>query len=451
MALTYLSTNSTFTFSVSYNFNGTGGNTPPSDNTYKCAMPLEYVTAFKVTPPPGTENGQPVILPAKDSIAKLHTSDGAGYTYWTGEGPIGAGMLVKKSFPTLGPKIACVFVRTSILLLKNPDTGVVLGQIWTVKTLSDNSLYDQAVEAEAQAAANTKALTKTRVSRPVVPYGTAAVAGEVSKDTTVKEILEKSPASAECKGPCDTSDPIKAYVPWQNKPTAYHHASPDKLARDNPACAAGPYNPTCAWKESDTPIDPQTQDKKDLVRMSNDGQTIVNNNTSVYNNTTYPPGMVQAGTAPAGGGQGTESSPDRPEGAEGDPEATAKFVQCLRNPDDCGGEDTDMTGDAEGAFAEGMGEPTTVAGRILQDAINSGKCNGTTDRSYCTGLAAIAGLGDYPYNPNEDFVISEGMVHGQNLQYKIPASVMDFLWLIGQLGSLWAGIHIVLRGKRPAE
>lgn len=295
-------------------------------------------------------------------------------------------------------------------------------------------------------------------SNPAVPYGTEKnQVGLAEATRLVSDIMKDSFAKGNAGATGKDGKPLKVTIAADltQSPLPYHHPSPEKLARDHPDTAQD-FDPAKAWKQSETPIDPQTQKKEDLIRLSNDGQTVVKNNERIYTNTIYPKSMVDAGTAPSGGGSDNGST-DRPaDGVDGDDagDAAAKFKACLEDPENCGGEDTELGDDMQGAFAEGMGEAETVAGELLQRALASGRCSGENDPSYCSALASLAALGEYPVNKNEDFVLVDGeFTYSQGSkstrqQIVVKKEIMDFLWLIGQIMTLGTGIMVTIRGRR---
>lgn len=443
-----------------------GGNTPPASNEH-CEMPAAWAQAFKprITVPAGSKSfipprgakGEFTVLTVIDF--PIHFQPGV-----TASSPTYPGVLFTKSFDD-NPAWVCQMRRNRRIVDFKAGT-----QIWQFEIWSDPSGSIAAGSLEklkGEVLKNSEIMGRSDVSNPVVPNGTVPDADGVARAESTwckSEAASRGDVKSypNCKDENGGETPVTAAVDWKGQPTGYTHPAPDKLARDNPDCVAK-FDPKCAWSSPDA-AKPDTK-KEDLIRLSENGQVVVRNNPTVYPDTRYPQAMVNAGTAPAppapGAQPGDAGNPATTPGDETDDgkdgvESQRKLQACLLTPDKCGGPTGEELTTAAGvgsAVGEGMGQASSMGSNLLSRAIESGKCNGGTDPSYCAGLASIASLSDYPVNRNADFVMSEGDITYANgtrrthARLTIPAYVMNFLALLNSIVTAWVCLRITIRGK----
>jgi len=442
-------------FNVTFTRNSNPGGNEPSGTQKVCRVPLSWAVMFPN--PPAPENGY-LPLP-KGTTGQISVND--AYTRGVRCNASGCindwtpGMIEPVSFPQFGENAQCWFGRKRIYY----DTKAGK-QIWDVEVVNEQPSTPTNMEIVVTAP---RIRARTDVSKPLVPYGTkpsqdgyAYASANWCKAEAASRGEQKAVPS--CKDEVQRDIAAMVAAEWANQPTAYVHPAPDKLARDNPDCTSN-FDPRCAWSPSSDPIDPQTQKKEELLRLSNDGQNIVINNINVYNNTQYPPSMVNAGTAPAPGSQpGDIGNPANP-GSEGDGTDTgdgedasvAGFMACAEDPTNCSEFVTpsDVAGiaDASGAVGEAFGDGDTLASSLVHDAVGDGTC--TPDKiheNYCQAIAAFAGLSARQVDTSGNFVWFRGQVMNRVQTGYIPGAIMNFLALCLAIGTYWACFKIALRG-----
>ena len=305
-----------------------------------------------------------------------------------------------------------------------------------------------------------------KTAKPLIPYGTKPDPDQIAREIRlIKDVVAKFYAEfgADSNAQERATDTIQVETDWSNKPTAYTHPSPEKLARDNPRCTIS-FNEKCAWKESEQPADENTK-QDELLRLSNDGQTIVKNNTTIYNNTIYPPVMVNAGTAPDNGDPG---STDRPsDGTDGDgndetfgdgDELEAElehFAKCYDQPGDeeCSESSYQqaVTDSLKSATEGFLPEAKGFAHGLVDRALDSGRCALGQTSVYCSLVASMANLKGVAKSPlNEDFILMTQQwpnpITGEIYEriIKIPAYVMGLIATILSIVVAWRGMFILL-------
>ncbi len=374
-----------------------------------------------------------------------------------------SGAMYTEDFNLSGNK--CIFRRFMFRFLHKPTN-----QTWYVVQVMNGAGEPDGTGANApedpELTSDKEVLIPNeRKSKPIIAYGTRADADLIARQTAwIKELVAEGLAvdSAQANAQEKQNDQITVATDWSDKPTTYTHPSPVKLVRDNPEFA-DQFEPRAGWKESEQPADENTQ-KGDLVRLSNDGQSIVHNNTSVYNNTYYPPVMVNAGNAPPNTsppgspdrpGDGTEDGPGSEgiEGLEGD---IAQFEKCYENYEDEDCKDSafsDALTDAANAELVGaLPDSEGWAGNMVSEAISKGRCSLGETSVYCSLIAAIAPLTS-PSTHIGDFNLFETEIqnplNGESIPWvvTIPDYVVAFLKLLTSIVMAITGFRILINWR----
>ena len=353
----------------------------------------------------------------------------------------------------------CTFRRETRVHIPNDDPQKVGVMVYTVSLWTQNG--DSTGDFQNAPEVDEIVVTaKRKISKPIVPYGTKFDADARAKMETniVNALLQLY--GTNCGSNCKTTDgqqiPATVVAKQEDPAVKFVHPAPQQLARDNPGCTQT-YDPRCAWNPSPTqPATAQTPPDQ-LVRMSNDGQTIVHNSTSVYNNTVYPDVMREAGTAPTTGTPGapgpTPGTTDNPADPDGEDGEGKGLVECAQT-EGCGA----VTNGTVRAYIQSVGaDPDRdqssggVAGGILDRAVQAGSCS--TDKSnnpYCQMIAGFAmmkagegGTGDYVWWEGE---IGVGPAR-KFQQASIPGSLIAAIDNILSVLFLVICWNIALRGR----
>ncbi|WP_226698893.1 hypothetical protein [Qipengyuania gaetbuli] len=307
----------------------------------------------------------------------------------------------------------------------------------------------------------------TKISKPIVEYGKPYDAnGKIIDEATIEEIMlevmreqgiDMTENIQEARAQGVATETMKVKVECQRGVdgqclTTNHHPAPRELIRDNPSCHDA--IATCAWKPS--PTEPATAETKpeQLTRMSNDGQSVVYNNPSIYPNTRYPAAMVAGGTAPdTTADPGSVANPGGSD-VDGTPDG-AEIGECLQN------ESCELTEGHVRSYLQSIGVDENrdqsgdgVANRIVGNTIAKGKCEHTENNSaYCGLAASIAILANRTVDQTGDFVFWTGklryggMAEGETHEAKIPGAFLDAIEIILNIMLALSVMSITLRGK----
>lgn len=336
-------------------------------------------------------------------------------------------------------------VRRFQKLAVAPDNSWQVFSVQILNGIGSDQEDFSATQSPTPEAVNEIVVTAERKSKPAIPYLTPKQSdGYVA---TEKGVIAMAQAELARLNEAATQEELVAAkmvlkADWSNRPTDKYHPSPENLARDNPDCAAN-VKPECAWKEASTPVN-EDDKPNELVRLSNDGQTVVTNNTTTYNNTIYPPAMVAAGNAPDNtDGPGSPGNPEDGEDVDGDAAAQGEafkaeaehFGMCYEDPgqDECSdGALEAAIGDRLKAISDGyLGSPASVGESLVNRAMATGDCQLGETSVYCSMVGSLGMLDGRGPPAGAEIVLWEGQFRDnmgkmQNRRIAIPASMVAF-------------------------